>query len=76
MARRDPEKRPLLPIGARRRGRMLSGCAPTNPVGAMSPVLSKPESGPLPQKLLARYLLLLRLYPVLTKAVSRCVPKD
>ncbi|XP_015280621.1 PREDICTED: LOW QUALITY PROTEIN: peroxisomal membrane protein 2 [Gekko japonicus] len=36
----------------------------------MSPVFSKPESGPLPQKLLARYLLLLRLYPVLTKAVS------
>ncbi|XP_053135152.1 peroxisomal membrane protein 2 [Hemicordylus capensis] len=36
----------------------------------MSPVLSKPESGPLPQKLLVRYLLLLRLYPVLTKAVS------
>ncbi|KAF7239851.1 Peroxisomal membrane protein 2 [Varanus komodoensis] len=36
----------------------------------MSPVLSKPESGPLPQRLLARYLLLLRLYPVLTKSVS------
>ncbi|XP_034955197.1 peroxisomal membrane protein 2 [Zootoca vivipara] len=39
----------------------------------MSPALSKPESGPLPQKLLARYLLLLRLYPVLTKAVSSAV---
>uniref|UniRef100_A0A8D0BLT1 Peroxisomal membrane protein 2 n=1 Tax=Salvator merianae TaxID=96440 RepID=A0A8D0BLT1_SALMN len=36
----------------------------------MSPVLSKPVPGSLPQKLLARYLLLLRLYPVLTKAVS------
>ncbi|XP_062999821.1 peroxisomal membrane protein 2 [Elgaria multicarinata webbii] len=39
----------------------------------MSPALSKLESGPLPQKLLARYLLLLRLYPVLTKAVSSAI---
>ncbi|XP_061458550.1 peroxisomal membrane protein 2 [Rhineura floridana] len=39
----------------------------------MSPALSKPESGPLPQKLIARYLLLLRLYPVLTKAVSSAI---
>ncbi|XP_048369594.1 peroxisomal membrane protein 2 [Sphaerodactylus townsendi] len=49
---------------------MLSGCAPSTLFCAMSPVHSKLESGPLPQKLLARYLILLRLYPVLTKAVS------
>ncbi|KAJ6656568.1 hypothetical protein lerEdw1_003455 [Lerista edwardsae] len=39
----------------------------------MSPALSKPESGQLPRKLLLRYLILLRLYPVLTKAVSSAI---
>ncbi|XP_020634310.3 peroxisomal membrane protein 2 [Pogona vitticeps] len=39
----------------------------------MAPALSKPGSGPLPRRLLARYLLLLRLYPVLTKAASSAV---
>ncbi|XP_026572889.1 peroxisomal membrane protein 2 [Pseudonaja textilis] len=36
----------------------------------MSPVHSKPNSVPLSRRLLTRYLLLLRLYPVLTKAAS------
>ncbi|KAM6423333.1 peroxisomal membrane protein 2 [Liasis olivaceus] len=36
----------------------------------MPAALSKLDSGPLPRRLLARYLLLLRLYPVLTKAAS------
>ncbi|XP_013914530.1 PREDICTED: peroxisomal membrane protein 2 [Thamnophis sirtalis] len=36
----------------------------------MSPVHSKPDSVPLSRRLLLRYLLLLRLYPVLTKAAS------
>uniref|UniRef100_A0A8D0GL60 Peroxisomal membrane protein 2 n=1 Tax=Sphenodon punctatus TaxID=8508 RepID=A0A8D0GL60_SPHPU len=42
----------------------------------MSPALSKLESEPLrplPQRLLERYLLLLRLYPVLTKATSSAI---
>ncbi|XP_042298132.1 peroxisomal membrane protein 2 [Sceloporus undulatus] len=36
----------------------------------MPGTLSKAGSGPLAQRLLARYLLLLRFYPVLTKALS------
>ncbi|KAJ7309583.1 hypothetical protein JRQ81_007635 [Phrynocephalus forsythii] len=40
----------------------------------MAPALSKsPGSGPLPRRLLAQYLVLLRLYPVLTKAASSAV---
>ncbi|XP_039213286.1 peroxisomal membrane protein 2 isoform X1 [Crotalus tigris] len=50
----------------RNRARPGTGDAP----GGMSPVYSKLDSAPLSRKLLTRYLLLLRLYPVLTKAAT------
>lgn len=54
-----------------RRGLLRAGTAMAP---AASRLRAESEFGSLPRRALAQYLLLLKLYPVFTKAISRWVP--